>query len=66
MKRQSRFCEPGRAPGNGRLHREDPDASTGKDWNEALVAGLKKDAVHQLLAAAEVRKPTLEGAPLFK
>ena len=34
---------------------------TGKDWNEALVAGLKKDAVHQLLAAAEVRKHDARG-----
>jgi DNA primase catalytic core len=39
---------------------------TGKDWNEALLAGLTKETVHELLAQATVRKPTLESAASFQ
>jgi DNA primase len=40
--------------------------STGKDWDEALLAGLTKETVQELLATAEVRKPTLENVAPFQ
>jgi DNA primase len=39
---------------------------TGKDWNEALLAGLTKETTQELLAAAEARKAKLDGAAVFQ
>ncbi len=39
---------------------------TGKDWNEALLAGLTKEKVRELLARATVQEPKIEGAAAFR
>ena len=39
---------------------------TAKDWNEALVGGLTKETVQDLLATAEVQEPKLESSASFQ
>ena len=38
---------------------------TGKDWNEALLAGSTKEQVQDLISAAELRQPKLQAAAPF-
>jgi len=38
----------------------------GKDWNEALVGGLSKEKVQELLAKAEVREPKADSSAAFQ
>ena len=38
---------------------------TGKDWNEALLAGITREAVQELLSTATPRQPQLESAAAF-
>jgi DNA primase len=38
---------------------------TGKDWNEALLAGTTKEQVQELISAAELRQAKLESAVPF-
>jgi DNA primase catalytic core len=39
--------------------------ATGKDWNEALVAGATREGVLELFSAAALREPKIAETPLF-